>query len=331
VIARYHGLDAWRGLAALAVVCFHMTGPLVPLHHALWSDVLLSGWAGVFVFFPISGYCILAAVHIRGEISPRSFLVRRWWRIFPTYWASVLLTLLIALIALPWNHGSLASMRLSPALWLGVATLTQNFFGQGGVVNPVYWSLGFEEQFYVIVALSLLLGANTRRALFLVLGVAAVCYLRLPEPRIPGLFLEYWLHFLAGAGAFMWQESPSGRWWALLTWCICAAGLWPSWSIHLMISLGAAVLMCLARPLDRFWIRTRAGRVLISLGTISYSLYLVHVPIGGRVMNILKRLQPRSDAALAACVAVGALASLVAAVLFHRWVERRFKRPSSAG
>ena len=75
---RYEIIDGIRGLAALAVV----------LHHL---QVIGIGPYAVIVFFVISGYCIAASVDStrRKGQGPLTFLARRLWRIYPTYWAAL--------------------------------------------------------------------------------------------------------------------------------------------------------------------------------------------------------------------------------------------------
>jgi len=79
--SRYLTLDAWRGIAALAVVGFHCVNTLVEPERSWISALLFHGWAGVYVFFPISGYCILAASHSRANPDVFTFLKRRWRRL----------------------------------------------------------------------------------------------------------------------------------------------------------------------------------------------------------------------------------------------------------
>ena len=120
---------------------------------------LLAGWAGVFIFFPISGYCIFAAVSRRENASVGAFLRRRWFRIAPPYWTSMALAVGLAAAALPFNHQTLVEYHVGPAIWLSAITLTQGFTTHAGVVNPVYWSLCYEEQFYLVMALTLVVSA----------------------------------------------------------------------------------------------------------------------------------------------------------------------------
>src|SRR4051812_49384088 len=144
--ARFVQLDAWRGLAALSVLLFHSVNTLVGPGQSWLTDALRQGWAGVYVFFPISGYCILAASHSRANASVGLFLKRRWRRIFPTYWASVLVAVIVTVAFAPFSNGSIRALVDPGVKWLSIATLTQGFAGIPDAINPVYWSLCYEEQ-----------------------------------------------------------------------------------------------------------------------------------------------------------------------------------------
>jgi hypothetical protein len=124
--------------------------------------VLLSGWAGVFVFFPISGYCILAALMRSENATLPQFLRRRWRRIVPAYWASLVLVIAVALAAAPFNHYAVGYVNIGTAKWASVLTLTQVWVNSPAILNPVYWTLCYEEQFYLVMALTLLAPARQR-------------------------------------------------------------------------------------------------------------------------------------------------------------------------
>ena len=80
VAGRYESLDVWRGIAALSVVLFHCSNTVVT-GETVAGRALLAGWVGVFLFFPISGYCILGALHSRQNSTLSAFFTRRWRRI----------------------------------------------------------------------------------------------------------------------------------------------------------------------------------------------------------------------------------------------------------
>src|SRR5215471_10860874 len=83
---RYHSLDVLRGVAVLAVMC---------RHYVIWLP-MAAGWAGVDLFFVLSGFLISGLLFTdykqNGRISVGRFLVRRGLKIYPPYYAFLFLT-----------------------------------------------------------------------------------------------------------------------------------------------------------------------------------------------------------------------------------------------
>ena len=104
--ARFELLDALRGIAILAVMLLHFAERGVDsgdqlIYARVWP-VLQHGYLGVQLFFVISGYCITAALYnaIERMNSFQYFLVRRLRRIFPPYWASMVLVVVLGFITI---------------------------------------------------------------------------------------------------------------------------------------------------------------------------------------------------------------------------------------
>jgi len=317
--ARYASLDAWRGIAALSVVIFHCGNTIVD-HESLAGRLLLSGWLGVFIFFPISGYCILAALQSPANRTVGAFLVRRWRRIMPPYWASIALALAVAAAALPFNHASRDALLPPPHVWPAMLTLTQVFSDHANAVNPVYWSLCYEEQFYLVMAAMLAIRADRRAAVLAAITGTAALYMSPAWPaRLQGLFLEYWMCFAAGCAAYLWLHEKPARLWAVTMLAIAGAmGAWTA-NVALIMSVVVAMAMIGLAPCDGWLLRLRPVAALAAAGTFSFSLYLVHVPVGGRVTNLLDRFGLPAPV----IVAISSAVSVGAAWLFYRGVERR--------
>ena len=319
---RYFTLDAWRGIAALSVVLFHSSN-----HPALAASVigrwLQWGWIGVFVFFPISGYCITGASARPGFTHPLTFFRRRCRRILLPYWAGIVWTVAIGLVALSFNGGTLDDLTQSAAVWASVLSLTQVFTGHPHAINPVYWSLAYELQFYVVAALLMFFPSRARWPFVLAVTGASVVFLWQGSP-VEGLFLSYWPCFAAGCATHIWLRQPSDRPYAIaIAAAVMAAALVApaTW-----LSLGAAALFVVLAPYDATLTRHRATTVLIAVGALSYSLYLTHVPIAGRIVNLMLRF----DAPAWVAVVSAAMASLAAGYLFYVAVERRYCRARRA-
>jgi peptidoglycan/LPS O-acetylase OafA/YrhL len=318
---RYRSLDAWRGIAALWVAFYHLWP-----HDGFLAALVRPGWLGVHLFFPISGYCIMAAIHSPANATFVGFMRRRWRRIFPPYWASIALAVLLALLSWPINTGAIADFRLTAGGWLSVFTLTQGLFHLEKAVNEVYWTLCYEEQFYLVVALCLLGRARLRP--WLLLGVCAIAfYYRGPHwpHRWGGLFLDRWLEFAAGMAVFAWRHPAYGRWWGPVVFAGALASWRESHDEGMLLAIGFAALLLVLQPLDARFIAARWSRPLQALGLISFSLYLIHVPLGGRLRYVMSNMHPTVEGHVVSAISIAV--SIYAATFFYRYVEERYKSP----
>lgn len=143
-MTRLPGLDLLRSIAIVWVMFFHtfVIGGLGPD----WQWLTRFGWAGVDIFFVLSGFLIgsqlLQALQRDATLSLRAFYWRRAWRILPAF--AVVLGLYLAFPAL----------REAPGLeaWWQFATFTLNLlidYGQNQAFSHA-WSLCVEEHFYLV-------------------------------------------------------------------------------------------------------------------------------------------------------------------------------------
>lgn len=177
-------LDGVRALAVLAVLATHAGLAGVP-----------GGFVGVDVFFVLSGFLITSLLlderNRSGRADLGAFWARRARRLLPA--ALVMVTTVVALRGL-FRPDAVAGLRddaLAAALWVGnwrFATQGTDYFSQGGTASPLQhtWSLGVEEQFYLVwplvlvMALAGVAGTRTRGrrvVTMAVLGTAASVYL----------------------------------------------------------------------------------------------------------------------------------------------------------
>ncbi len=159
---RLIGIDALRGVAAVAVCLFHWEH--IAFGTANPDQIFRLGLLGVELFFTISGFAILMVAERTRSI--RRFAISRAVRLYPAYLASVLLTAVYVL----WvgKYGL-------PAVLVNL-TMLQSFVGVPNIANP-YWTLAFEIAFYAMAAAVLLCGALRHlEALALAWLAVAVCY-----------------------------------------------------------------------------------------------------------------------------------------------------------
>jgi len=317
-------LEIARGLAALLVFCFHIKAYIAEASPTLGS-LARYGYMGVPIFFVISGYCMAASAHqvLRRNRSAGSFLRKRFLRIYPAFWASIIIImvtpyLLEGLSALKTGHFNSPAprwMALDSMDWLEIVTLTRVFFSNGlgldkafSSINIVYWTLAIEFQFYLVMYLALLW-----RKWFVVLlacvTLASLTVFVFPNLKETGLFLGFWPMFALGLGLYSLLDrnyTPhhfgGGKWLSILLLALSLLvfamlayrGLLVQFLESLFIDAAFGVAVCTAIA---FWLlatlerqisfQATSGRALlrfplqagIFLGSISYSLYLLHTSI----------------------------------------------------
>ncbi len=293
--AEKHRRDGWidffRGFAAISVVLFHFSvlpfagtpGPTTSAWRWFWGY----GYLGVAVFFALSGYCI-------GRTWLRSsgwldFSLRRIRRIYPAYWASLGLLILVAVsrkLATGINDVAVLP-RTAPAVAATLALATAPL-SPVKTVNWVYWTLTCEVLFYFILA-SMLVSPRLRVQMLVVAHVAlcAAAASGAISPLGPLFFVDYWPMFGVGAALAIAAEHRTAAW-VMLAACAAyaVAGHHESpQSAYATTAFVTAALIAITRHIAF----PRYLSPLRSLGLFSYSLYLVHVPVG---VYLLMRLLP---------------------------------------
>jgi peptidoglycan/LPS O-acetylase OafA/YrhL len=373
--ARLGWLDALRGFAALTVLCFHLSpvvlGPELHLRIFRHIDV---GKYGVLLFFLVSGYVIPMSLERHGSL--RRFWVGRLFRIYPAYLATIAVVGVLALAGLTKLPGS---VRASPfTAVLAHATMLTDLLGVRGVVR-VFWTLGYEMIFYLVVAglfalrlhrhsawwavglaalalagpslpdglfaahravaalvLLVLMAASVAAALtgrYRTAGLLGIGFVLLPalngHPTSDSTVVASWQGvsllavMFAGTVVYRAQHGHLGRWAAALTLLVvgdCLVG------VHAAYLDGPVWFLTLAAVAATFGaafvLRRRVvPRIFTWLGTISYSLYLLHVVVLGQVTRLVPDLSARPGPVRLAVGAVFVLLAVGVAGLCYRFVE----------
>lgn len=330
-LGRYAFIDHLRGLAALAVLIFHAFGSVADT--PIWAPlepirtIAMHGWQGVHVFFVISGYCITEKIHALAHTGygPAAFLRDRFWRIAPPYWATLVVCVILGLLSTPFN-GLPASSALPPSFAAAIADLAfLQLLWDTPSLLLVSWTLAYEAGFYLIAAgffaLKPLLGKHT-----LILGstlLAAICLIS-PPHLIGGLFAhwpEFWLgmfsHFLLAGG----RTRIGAAVLAILAATTISHPFGIASSLH-GSALGTAAILLFAYRCDRQLADLACLRWLGFVGVWSYSLYLIHVPILSRTINLGSRFISSASGGYALLLVFSLAAALLAAWIFARLVEQ---------
>lgn len=328
---RYHTLDAWRGVAALAVVLFHSFGRLsaderVPSWFEPVREIGRHGWLGVTLFFVISGYCIADQLErtatAGGSLS--RFWLNRLLRIYPPYLAAFAWAVALNAVTTRLNHlPVLSAFPSNGKAWAGDLTLLHFPFDLP-IYLTVSWSLAVEVGFYLVCGLGLLLPT----AYFQILGfllTAGVLLHPLPQPFS---FLNFWPEFFSGMLAF-WAIRKQQRWpWGWTVGSLGIVGLLQVMEKNLTGCFAAAFaagLIALAHH-DKALAGTTTARWLAAAGAFSYSIYLVHLPVLSKVTNLLARFVSPHSRLYPLAWLFGVVMAIAASWCFHQLVELKTER-----
>ncbi|HEU4414607.1 MAG TPA: acyltransferase [Candidatus Angelobacter sp.] len=290
--SRYSMIDAFRGLAAFGVVC----------HHLYIGSSFNLGHICVMVFFVISGYCIAATSEscVRNGVGFGGFMWRRLRRIYPPYFFAVLFFLATRYLKQAVGAGNQISSSVME--WMQNLTLTQwthlpfdpkSFSAENThLFVSAFWSLNYEEQFYLLMAVFAALAISFRLPIRRSVAVLAIPCLvwNVIYPSISyGLFVEYWVHFAIGVIVYYRLCRSASRAATLATdlglsafaimsligWYVHptdARWVYKEWAVVSLFGLALILL----RRWDGAFRQSLWGRALCAFGLITYSLYLTH-------------------------------------------------------
>jgi peptidoglycan/LPS O-acetylase OafA/YrhL len=312
-------IEYLRGIASLSVAWFHLTNTYTDSWVASSGSY---GWLGVEVFFVISGFVIPYSIwrgHPNYSIKflPQ-FLTRRIVRLEAPYLLSLALVIILHYTAsqFSWFRGGPPPNELLQiALHLFYLVPLSSY----DWLQPVYWSLAYEFAFYVTIGFVYPLLSSSTRGTVIWLIVSTALGLAVLLGQLTGLVLLFVMGGALFRSVARFQSSCIG----IVVVAACAVVIAWSGAPHVAITgLVSAAFIYLRMSLE---IKGSVGNALLGCGTISYSLYLVHVPIGGRIVNIGRRFvdghfQELLLSLFALVVAVGF------AAVFYVIVEKPFVR-----
>lgn len=312
-------IDALRGSAILGVCLWHFTNS-AGLSDGFVKWLGAFGWLGVEIFFVISGFIIPYALHHSSyQIADYGrFIIKRMVRLDPPYLVGLLIVIVLGYIAAatPGFRGPPFQPSFTQVvLHLGYV----NFLFGYPWLNEVFWTLAIELQYYLLVGLAF--PAIAHRSIY-VRGVffSLMACLALFIPG--GQFLFHWMFlFMLGMATFQFRANIIGHW-EFLSWtALLGLGAWHVGGLSIAAA-GVATTLLLGLCQSSF------RPPFLFLGKISYSLYLLHIPIGTRIINLSQRYV-HSTAGKLATLAMAFAMSIAAAWLLYRYVERPAQQWSS--
>ena len=299
-------IEALRGFAAMWVIVYHSREQLwigfyqihgTPHAYSFFDRVFAwfslpaaCGASAVMLFFLISGFCIHLPYAANSRVLyPAQYSVRRLLRIFPPYLFAVALTCAVEWM-IYWINGA------APSPWhrvLRVALLSQNYGNVSQLwSNGALWSLPVEvELYFAYLLLYFLLRKVSGKWAMIIVSISSLAA-TLGYMRGIGMFEANFIRFWAMwcAGAFLAEKFKSGRLPEFKVWnavvfmlflisAICGVG--GKWHIAIEQYLWAGAYyhllwIALLYPNSIHKFPTWCVRLLVWLGTISYSAYLIH-------------------------------------------------------
>lgn len=360
---RIMDIEVLRAIAVLGVLFHHLQGslftdvvPLLARIHA-WAQP----WWGVDLFFAISGFVIARSLipALQGCTSrqqywqqTRNFWLRRAFRLLPSAWLWLALMLLACLFV----NRSGAFGTLSANLQATLAGVFQyanfrfadSFFRYEYGSSFVYWSLALEEQFYLLFPLLIVL--CRKHLVWVLLALVAVQIFTLRTPLLMvvrtdalalGVLLAMWS---AQPGYQRWRPEVLHRPWLGIGALIVIAALLSfmatdrftfAWYRIGSIAVLSAILVWIA-SYDRNYLMPAGAlqRLLGWIGSRSYGIYLIHIPVYQLVRELIFRLQsaglpsPAGHPILTLLIAFGLIVLL--SELNYRLVEMPMRNRGAA-
>ena len=309
-------INALRAFAAIVVAWGHF----VSGQGKYLSLLGRYGYLGVHIFFVISGFVIpwsLYRSHYVLRDYPR-FLLKRNVRLYPPYLASIAVTVLA-------TNFVIAPVFHMPRLTVTARDLLLHFAYLNDLahvpwINVVYWTLAIEFQWYLLVGLMFpLLVTRNRLARFAGIAGMMLAYFAVGHDRL--IFHSIPI-FLVGVFVFQYRVGLIG--------------------LRAMLGLIAVMVLAMIGPIG--WIvagvSVATGMMIAfstfhypaadRVGDVSYSLYLLHLPIGVSLIGCLSHWLPYSGNYIVVLDVVGLGASGLAAWMMYQTIEKPSQEMSSA-
>jgi peptidoglycan/LPS O-acetylase OafA/YrhL len=358
----YLNLEALRGICAMIVVLYHVEFE-TPITE---NFVVRHGWLFVDFFFVLSGF-VIALIHMRaatGLASAKRFLIRRFFRIYPLHLVTMIMVGLLLAGRIAIDPGKAESLGVNAGFgWLALYNLllihAWGFVDQM-VLNAPSWSISTEWAAYLVTAaiFAILPRPRWRLAALAAIGLGCLAVLAVAggnELDAPMLYrLPRCLYGFA-VGAMVYAASrrfavfgPRGAF-ALQCAAIIGTGAIlanldrvPDLDLAFPAVTGVLLLGAVSDRSSPMF-RLLTARPAQLLGRLSYSLYMVHVPVIIVADYLVESLvgrngdgHPALSTPLEILATLGVIALIILVSLAtHRWIEmpwrERGRRLAAAG
>lgn len=322
---RLFALDLIRFFAAFFVVLYHYTYRPDSPELTLIGTFSQFGYLGVPLFFMISGFVIAMSAENR---TPIQFAISRFLRLYPTLWVCVFFTVAVTAF--------LSEKNYSNGQILFNLTLLNEYIGFEDI-DGVYWTLKQELKFYFCIFLLLILGLLKKYKIWITAWtIMTVTYTFWQQPFFMGWFISPGYSPLFISGVILYLIHKNG--WSsyaisTLTIAFTLAMINTYNQTNGFISsptavekstacLLTAVFYLILIGLSNSWINIPQHRLYITLGSLTYPLYLIHNSAG---QAMLQSLPEKMNYGLQVILVTGIMLSI--SWLIYELVENRLVSP----
>lgn len=311
---RLESVDMLRGIAALSVCVFHFSvGNPALLSEGFWLKRILSyGHLGVEMFFIISGFVIPYSLYkINHQYKyTKSFLLRRILRVDPPYLATIVIIITLNYISMlsPYYRG--LPYHIDYYNLIIHFGYINTIVGQPWL-SPVFWTLAIEFQFYLIMALIFPLIINKNYWISIPICLLFVSTFFIFNNQ--SLVFSSSLFFVLGILTFYYHIAFLNK--KIILTAIALL-------ILLIYHYNSIAVLCVSifTFLTIAFVKNWSNKYLLFLGSISYSVYLLHVTIGGRIINLSLNFL-KGDYIRIMVILFSLLITILISYLFYRTIE----------
>ncbi len=301
-------VDILRGIAALAVCFFHLTGSSGLSKNT--ANLGKYGFLGVEIFFVISGFIIPYSMYkAKYEIKAFGhFLGKRLLRIHPPYLATLFMTVLLIYLT---RRSHLPPL---PSIMSHTVYIDQLFHYEA--ISPIFWTLIIELQFYIFIGLFFFFINHKSIVVFIsLIQILLIIFYFNSSNTLFG-----WIgFFILGIVLFRYKyiQLQALTFWLIVFQC----ALLIAYKVGIIESIAGVFAVLFINYIEIYNSNKSYNSLLLFFGTISYSIYLIHWEFGRTVVAITRHI-PILGHYDSFRVLIGMLSSILFASLFYYLIEK---------
>ncbi|MBL8432684.1 MAG: acyltransferase [Dechloromonas sp.] len=328
-------IDAFKAIASQLIVLHHLAayGPLAGAAREIMPGTV--GWfydyarIAVQVFLVVAGFLAARGMSPQGGAlagSPWPLIARRYLRLAIPYFVAIALAVAGAALARLWMDDEAIPDPPTLAQLAAHALLLQSVLGFDSL-SAGLWYIAIDFQLFALMTLLLWAGRAGGAAPALVLAMAAVAlFLFNRHENLDNWAIYFFGSYGLGAAAWWTGDRRRPAAWLGVIAGVALAALYIDFRLRIAVALAVALALACSRR-SGLLERWPEWPLLAFLGRISYSLFLVHFPVCLLANALFIRLGLNAPGSALAFLALAWAASVAAATLFYRWVEK----PSASG